>query len=174
MRHQSSSDGLAARSRGRCQRTQPQRRQPEAPLSKPSRQGEVVLYNDFTGWAVARWFKQLRRLQSLRFAIKSVHGTSSGTASTRPKSLRELFTDGGRGAPFNIKERHDNCRASADCGGGGDALQHQIYQALSRPRPLRWTASWRSRITPSWRTSRKPASHIWTEKNPQPELGCRG
>ena len=74
--HSSSSEPLPGRCRGRCQATSPKRRPAAKPLTKPSRNGEVTLYNDLTGWAVAKWFKQLRRLQSLRFALLS---PSSGT-----------------------------------------------------------------------------------------------
>ena len=60
---------LPAKCKGRCQQLAPHVQPPQKPLSKPSRQGEVILYNDFIGWAVARWFSQLRRVQSLKHAI---------------------------------------------------------------------------------------------------------
>ena len=169
--HHTSPDGLAARCRGRCQRTQPQRRQPEAPLSKPSRQGEVV---DLTGWAVAKWFKQLRRLQSLRHAIK----TDSPTEQAQEHLHRlwySIYTAKGfegafhrwwprrpvqhQGAPrqlqglrltvevvetlytdfqanfrkfesWHIRQRHKVIQKRYE------SNQHQIYQALTRPRAL--------------------------------------
>ncbi|CAJ1453055.1 unnamed protein product [Effrenium voratum] len=36
---------------------------------------QVILYNDFIGWAVARWFSQLRRLQSLKHAINGCNNS---------------------------------------------------------------------------------------------------
>eukprot|EP00438_Fugacium_kawagutii_P025911 Skav228848 [mRNA] locus=scaffold4472:1077:5912:+ [translate_table: standard] len=55
--------------RGRAQRLQPLHQKPFTPGSKPSRAGEVALQHDVVGSATRRWFKQLRRIQSLMHAV---------------------------------------------------------------------------------------------------------
>ena len=62
---------LQRHEQGRGQRTRPQRVHEVPPLAKPSRQGEVCLQSDLTGGEVKRWFKQLRRLQSLCHALRA-------------------------------------------------------------------------------------------------------
>ena len=59
---------LPANCQGRSQRVAPELHDLTAPVAKPSRGGEVQLFSSMTGHAVRKWFKQLRRLQSLRFA----------------------------------------------------------------------------------------------------------
>ena len=56
--------------RGRGQRTHPRHTKTNLALPRPSRHGEVTLRSDLLGTAIQRWFKQLRRLQSLS-AIKA-------------------------------------------------------------------------------------------------------
>eukprot|EP00438_Fugacium_kawagutii_P004928 Skav217267 [mRNA] locus=scaffold47:1421391:1425681:+ [translate_table: standard] len=57
------------RCRGRAQRRDPVSRTLTSPVSKPSREGEVSQTSSLTGAAVRHWFKQLRRLQSLKHAV---------------------------------------------------------------------------------------------------------
>eukprot|EP00438_Fugacium_kawagutii_P034912 Skav206373 [mRNA] locus=scaffold834:175796:187689:- [translate_table: standard] len=64
--------------RGRAQRLQPLHQKPFTPGSKPSRAGEVALQHDVVGSATRRWFKQLRRIQSLMHAV--VAGNDTPTA----------------------------------------------------------------------------------------------
>ena len=56
---------------GRGQRLKPTPRRPQAPVIRPSRQGEVTPASSFLNRAVSNWFRQLRRLQSYQHAIKS-------------------------------------------------------------------------------------------------------
>ena len=56
---------------GRGQRLQPVRRQPQAPILRSSRPGEEHLASDVISRAVLRWFRQLRRLQSMHHALKA-------------------------------------------------------------------------------------------------------
>ena len=60
---------LLPHQRGRAQRTSPDLTDTQVHFSRPSRQGEVQLRADHTTLAVRDWFKQLRRIQSLRHAI---------------------------------------------------------------------------------------------------------
>ena len=67
-----SMDGnLSLSQRGRAQRVQPEKDTASFFRHKPSRMGEVRLEHDTTHRIVYLWFKQLRRLQSLKFAIAS-------------------------------------------------------------------------------------------------------
>ena len=59
--------------RGRGSRTKPRHFAHTQPMPKASRQGEVQMRNELLGTAVQRWFKQLRRLQSLRHAIRAAN-----------------------------------------------------------------------------------------------------
>ena len=56
---------------GRGQRLKPTPRRPQAPVFKPSREGEHMPANSFLNRSVSLWFRQLRRLQSYQHAIKS-------------------------------------------------------------------------------------------------------
>ena len=60
---------LPPRCRGRAQRLKPQRQELSTPTCKPSREGEVQARNSMVGHATSTWFKQLRRLQSLKHAV---------------------------------------------------------------------------------------------------------
>ena len=53
---------------GRAERTAPMKTEEVGPICKPSRAGEVQLKGDIVSTQVHRWFKQLRRLQSLKHA----------------------------------------------------------------------------------------------------------
>ena len=57
--------------RGRCQRLQAEVRDASAPLLTPSRPGEVKMSQETLGRAVQRWFRQLRRLQSLLHSVRA-------------------------------------------------------------------------------------------------------
>eukprot|EP00438_Fugacium_kawagutii_P015719 Skav235342 [mRNA] locus=scaffold520:958024:962610:- [translate_table: standard] len=56
---------------GRGALTRPKRQPAQAPVVKHSRPGEVVQASSLLNRAVNRWFRQLRRLQSYRHAVKS-------------------------------------------------------------------------------------------------------
>ncbi|CAK9010815.1 Putative ATP-dependent RNA helicase DHX57 [Durusdinium trenchii] len=56
---------------GRAQRLGPNLTDTQVHFCRPSRQGEVQLRSDQTTLAVRYWFRQLRRLQSLRHAIRA-------------------------------------------------------------------------------------------------------
>ena len=56
---------------GRGQRLKPTRRQPQAPLLRPSRPGEEHLNSDLVSRSVLRWFRQLRRLQSMMHSLQA-------------------------------------------------------------------------------------------------------
>ena len=56
---------------GRGQRLKPTRRQPLAPLVRPSRPGEEHLNSDLVSRSVLRWFRQLRRLQSMMHSLQA-------------------------------------------------------------------------------------------------------
>lgn len=56
---------------GRGSHLHPVRRQQQAPIAKPSREGEVRLSSDLLGRAVLLRFKQLRRLQSLLHNLRA-------------------------------------------------------------------------------------------------------
>ena len=66
--------------KGRAQRLAPYKQSPHTPSSKPSRAGEVQLINALGGSATKRWFKQLRRLQSLKHSVQA--GCMSASAVT--------------------------------------------------------------------------------------------
>eukprot|EP00435_Cladocopium_sp_Y103_P012354 s2527_g3.t1 len=55
--------------RGRAQRLQPERQLQATPTCKSSREGEVKMMNAMAGTATRIWFRQLRRLQSLKHAV---------------------------------------------------------------------------------------------------------
>ena len=61
---------------GRSLRTQPTVRQHALPLLKPSRPGELTQSNDLLlGREIQHWFRQLRRLQSLKHALRAMKMT---------------------------------------------------------------------------------------------------
>ena len=68
---------LAINSRGRAQRLQPIRMPQASTTCRPSREGEVKIANSLLGTATRLWFKQLRRLQSLRHAVQAGNPTPS-------------------------------------------------------------------------------------------------
>lgn len=63
--------GLLPTQTGRCQRLTPERFGEQPKFCPASRAGEVELRCDFTTMAVRYWFKQLRRIQSLRHALRA-------------------------------------------------------------------------------------------------------
>ena len=63
--------------RGRAQRLAPLQRTAQAVTVKASRPGEEALCCDFLGSEVTKWFKQLRRLQSLRQALDANKQTAA-------------------------------------------------------------------------------------------------
>ena len=69
---------LPSNHRGRGQRTTPEVRTSQCPLLRQSRPGEVQMATDFVGRAVQSWFKQLRRIQSLRHSVRA--GKETGEA----------------------------------------------------------------------------------------------
>eukprot|EP00435_Cladocopium_sp_Y103_P018213 s3515_g4.t1 len=60
---------LPQRCRGRAQRLRPVRQELATPTCKSSREGEVQAHNSMMGTAPRLWFRQLRRLQSLKHAV---------------------------------------------------------------------------------------------------------
>ena len=56
---------------GRAQRLQPSVGQQQPSIPKPSREGEVQMANQLLGRQAKQWFQQLRRLQSLRDALRA-------------------------------------------------------------------------------------------------------
>ena len=64
-------EGLPSAAWGRGSHLHPIRRQQQAPIAKPSREGEVRLSSDLLGRAVLSRFKQLRRLQSLLHNLRA-------------------------------------------------------------------------------------------------------
>eukprot|EP00438_Fugacium_kawagutii_P019054 Skav215401 [mRNA] locus=scaffold271:59153:63914:- [translate_table: standard] len=66
--------------KGRAQRLEPLTRLAATPVCKPSREGEVSLHHSMTGQETTRWFKQLRRLQSLKHAVLAGKDTPSAVA----------------------------------------------------------------------------------------------
>eukprot|EP00435_Cladocopium_sp_Y103_P038237 s1388_g10.t1 len=92
---------LHARHKGRAQRLQPDPQALTPVICRPSREGEVCLQHSAVGLAVRQWFKQLRRLQSLRHAVKagSSHASAVGyrlslwTAITHSSGFQPNFRD---------------------------------------------------------------------------------
>ena len=72
-----SDQALPPRCRGRAQRLKPLRQELCTPTSKPSREGEVRAQNSAAGTATRIWFRQLRRLQSLKHAVQAASQTPS-------------------------------------------------------------------------------------------------
>ena len=66
--------------RGRAKRLAPLLRTAQAVTVKASRRGEEALCSDFLGSKVTKWFKQLRRLQSLRQALDANKQTAAAQA----------------------------------------------------------------------------------------------
>lgn len=64
--------------RGRAQRKRPRKTPLHTPTVRPSREGEVKLVNDVAGLDTRHWFKQLRRLQSMKHAVNA--GSQSANA----------------------------------------------------------------------------------------------
>ena len=61
--------------RGRGQVIKPVSRPGQCPLLRPSRPGEVALAHSFVGRGVQKWFLQLRRLQSMKHALRAAKST---------------------------------------------------------------------------------------------------
>ena len=72
---------LLPHQQGRAQSLGPTPADTQVHFCKSSRQGEVRLRTDYTTLAVRDWFKQLRRIQSLRHAIKAGHLHSAAQVS---------------------------------------------------------------------------------------------
>eukprot|EP00435_Cladocopium_sp_Y103_P006459 s2367_g2.t1 len=60
---------LPPRCFGRAKRLKPEKQLQTSPSTKPSRQGEVQISNALAGTATRLWFRQLRRIQSLKHAV---------------------------------------------------------------------------------------------------------
>ena len=69
--------GLPSNCFGRGARTQPQNGPRNSKLPRASRPGEVAMKHDGLGAEVQRWFRQLRRLQSLLHALQAASPTAS-------------------------------------------------------------------------------------------------
>ena len=69
------SNGLPAQCKGRASRTVPTQRELCPSVLKASRPGEICIANDLLSREVKRWFQQLRRLQSLRQALRAAKDT---------------------------------------------------------------------------------------------------
>eukprot|EP00438_Fugacium_kawagutii_P011104 Skav203175 [mRNA] locus=scaffold39:98339:103385:- [translate_table: standard] len=67
--HEHDGHRLPKRCRGRAQRVRPEKQDLATPTCKPSREGEVLPLNSMAGQATRSWFKQLRRLQSMKHAV---------------------------------------------------------------------------------------------------------
>eukprot|EP00435_Cladocopium_sp_Y103_P072449 s162_g40.t1 len=72
-----SGSALSLKCHGRAQRLRPVRSPQAANTCRPSREGEVRVENALIGTATRIWFKQLRRLQSLRHAVSAGKQTTS-------------------------------------------------------------------------------------------------
>ena len=66
--------------RGRAQQLGPRRAPPCATCPKPSREGEVRMRSNLVGMEVIRWFKQLRRLESLKHSLLAAKQTPEAVA----------------------------------------------------------------------------------------------
>lgn len=77
-----STDGpfVPNRCRGRAQRLKPVKRPLATPVCKPSREGEVKMANSMAGTATRIWFRQLRRLQSMKHAVAAAKATPSAVS----------------------------------------------------------------------------------------------
>ena len=62
---------LPQKCQGRARRLSPALQPPKPVCVRPSRPGEEALCSDFVGLEVTRWFRQLRRLQSLSHALRA-------------------------------------------------------------------------------------------------------
>ena len=69
------SNGLPAQCKGRASRVEPTQRELCPSVLKASRPGEICIANDLLSREVKRWFQQLRRLQSLRQALRAAKDT---------------------------------------------------------------------------------------------------
>lgn len=65
---------------GRAQRLLPAKQPLASPTCKASREGEVELLNTMVGTATRIWFRQLRRLQSLKHAVQAGKQTPAAVA----------------------------------------------------------------------------------------------
>eukprot|EP00438_Fugacium_kawagutii_P015810 Skav206886 [mRNA] locus=scaffold3287:72863:77896:+ [translate_table: standard] len=82
--------------KGRGQRLRPMVVPPHTPCARSSREGEVQLAHAVTGSATRLWFKQLRRLQSLKHAVLANNHSHSAVAYRA-----ELWSAIVRGAGFS-------------------------------------------------------------------------
>ena len=92
--------------RGRGTRGGPKEREAQCAMVRPSRQGEVQMKDEGLGRTVQKWFLQLRRLQSLRHALRADKQTIDadqnsivsdyGDRSEEEKALRKDSPNGGR------------------------------------------------------------------------------
>ena len=75
--HISSQPGrsLTRGQQGRAKRVTPHPATFQQSFARPSRQGEVRLHSDLTGRSVQQWFRQLRRLQSMKQALSANSST---------------------------------------------------------------------------------------------------
>ena len=71
---------LGTLEKGRAQRLTPVIASSTASCPRPSRTGEVVMRNNLLGTEVVRWFRQLRRLESLKHALAAGKQTASAEA----------------------------------------------------------------------------------------------
>ena len=80
-------NSLTQAQRGRAKRLTPASASFQQSFARPSREGEVRLQSDLTGTSVRLWFRQLRRLQSMR------HALHAGNMSDQAQLYRaELWT----------------------------------------------------------------------------------
>eukprot|EP00438_Fugacium_kawagutii_P025316 Skav217869 [mRNA] locus=scaffold2487:75358:81453:+ [translate_table: standard] len=95
---------LPPRCRGRAQRHEPVTRQLTAPVSKPSREGEVRPMSSLAGTALRNWFKQLRRLQSLKHAVIAAKQTQN--AINYRQALWHSIRTSNEWCPDNVELPH--------------------------------------------------------------------
>ncbi|OLP89203.1 LINE-1 reverse transcriptase-like [Symbiodinium microadriaticum] len=86
---------------GRAQRLQPSVGQTQPSLPKPSREGEVQMANQLLGRQTKQWFQQLRRLQSLRDALRAA-SQSHNAVEYRATLWRSILKAKGFEANFSL------------------------------------------------------------------------
>ena len=97
--------------RGRGTKGGPKEREAQCTMVRPSRQGEVQMKDEGLGRTVQKWFLQLRRLQSLRHALRADKQTINAElyriglwrSIRRGKGFEEGFTEWWKGRPHKLQ-----------------------------------------------------------------------
>ena len=99
--HQDGMVGLPSACKGRAQIFEPVSRDQQQPVSRPSRRGEEVARSDFMNRSVQRWFKQLRRFQSLLHNLRRA-SIEPSAVTYRLETWTSIKTARGFGVPFAV------------------------------------------------------------------------